>query len=504
MSESLEKKRLKYNMYLLLLAISVISALLASFVIGQAPVPHNIAGKVFANGTNGVQNGVPVSINNTALNEITYTEVFAPLVPALRGAYSAAINGTDGDIVVVLSWNQTHFGNASASLLSTTTTIDINLNYSRASEANITAVSPANNTKKNKSIEFNITANITILGNNGISCNATINFSDLSILNMSLGKNYTIELGNIDFENTVIVNWTVIGLNSGSSNATINAYCESDGKNILHTNIKSILNITILNQVPLISNVFIQNPIDLDAGNNVTVICNATVTDGNKFEDIRLVNATFFQSSIGDNSPDDNNFHYSNSSCLNISSSAFEENYTCTFSAAYYTNNGTWQCNVTATDFSNSTGFDNKSTSINELLSISIEPSILDYGLLQAANISNDENLTIKNIGNVPFNLTVYSFAPNESLAYLNLSMNCPEGNISNANQRFSNTNGTNFNNMKKLNNVSQNVNLTLPQRTDDLAAGNDTNFTYWKLEVPSIKGGVCNGTLLFSAIPLG
>src|SRR3989338_28621 len=496
------KKRLGYlKMYTLILIFLFYLILLSNLVKAPPPSPHNVEGRVLTNSSNGVQNGIPLTINDTVSNDSVLTYTDAPDVPELRGIYSATINGNDGDLVIVTAWNSTHYGQNSSNLADTTTNVNVVINITRPSEANVTVIEPLNNSVKNKTFIFNVTANITMLGNNGIDCNATISFSNDQVINISAGDNLTRILGNIPLGNYKLANWSVIGLSEGASNITIRADCSSDGIKLDKVNSYTISNITIQNLAPAITRVFLPSPIDLIAGDNLTLICNATINDNNTVSDIANVNATFYQSSINANAPDDNNNHYTNSSCMNVSSSTFEANYSCGFKIAYYANNGSWQCNITVIDLSNVTIFANISTSINELMAIDVSPAIIDYGSLKATNISSDLNATIRNVGNIPINATVRGFAPNESLAYLNLSMTCHNGNISNANQRFSTINGTDFSQMIWLNNETQLIDFTLHQRTNDFALGNDTNATFWKLQVPALTLGICNGTIIFSAI---
>ncbi|HLC49886.1 MAG TPA: hypothetical protein VJI97_00490, partial [Candidatus Nanoarchaeia archaeon] len=171
------------------------------------------------------------------------------------------------------------------------------------------------------------------------------------------------------------------------------------------------------------------------------------------------------------------------------------------FKVAHYASNGTWGCNASVSDFDNASEYANISTVVNELLAVDFSSAVIDYGNLKATNISsNDFNLTMINAGNVPINLSFRSFAPNESMGYLNLSMTCPVGNISNANQRFSMEDGTDFSLMNRANNETQDLNVTLYQKIDDSVLGNETNTTYWKLQVPALTYGICNGTVLFTA----
>ena len=68
--------------------------------------------------------------------------------------------------------------------------------------------------------------------------------------------------------------------------------------------------------------------------------------------------------------------------------------------------------------------------------------------------------------------------------------------------QRYSTSAVAIFNDMWNLSNTTTQVfNWTLPQRTNDTIYGKDMNATYWMLEVPYTVGGLCNGTIEFTAI---
>lgn len=495
------KKRVGSKMYISLVLVLFLIIILNNLVYAQ-PIPHNIQGTVYTNSSNGVQNGIPVKITDTVTGDIVLTYVYAPPVPALRGRWSATIDGNDGDLITVISWNSSHYGINSTTLASTTTTINIYLNITRPSETNVTILYPENNTVHNKSVPFNISANISILGGNGIDCNATIVFTDEETLNVSGWQNKTIILGNIGSGSHAITNWSVRGKREGNSNFTIRAKCASDGLHIEGKNNDSRSNITIINYSPSIRKIYLDQDIDLDAGDNKTLYCNATLFDHNLASDINNVNATFYMHSIGASAADDRNYHYTNTSCINISSSIFEINYSCGFDVAYFAYNGTWECNVTIDDYSNDTDTNKSLTRINELLAVDISHSVIDHGIMQAGNISpTDFNLTLRNAGNIPLNVSVRGYSPNESLGYLNNSMVCEINNISNDNHRYSLFEGTDFDNMFRMNNESTTIPATFYQRTEDLSYGNDSNSTHWKVEIPALTLGICNGTMIFSAI---
>src|SRR3989344_7355655 len=109
--------------YVLALAVAALFMILAKQV-AAPPSPHTIEGRILTNSTNGVQNEIPVLINNTISGDILLTYTFAPDIPELRGGYSASINGDDGDIILVTAWNATHYGTNTSILLSSTTNIN--------------------------------------------------------------------------------------------------------------------------------------------------------------------------------------------------------------------------------------------------------------------------------------------------------------------------------------------------------------------------------------------
>src|SRR3989338_8520181 len=73
------------------------------------PEPHNIEGYVFhSDGTTGVDNGIPVKINDSISGDVVLTYTDAPDVPFLKGFYGTTINGSDEDVIIVTAWNSTY------------------------------------------------------------------------------------------------------------------------------------------------------------------------------------------------------------------------------------------------------------------------------------------------------------------------------------------------------------------------------------------------------------
>lgn len=231
----------------LFLFISISLFIILTNLVKAQPAPHNVEGRVLTNGSNGIQNGIPVTINDTVSGDYVLTYTDAPEdIPELRGSYSATINGNDGDLIIVRAWNSTHYGTNSSTLISTTTNVNVVLNITRQSEANATIIEPLNNSMRNRSVIFNVTANISIIGNDGVGCSAAISFSNNNIINITAGESFSHSLGNIPLGTFKITNWSAVGVNEGVSNITVKADCSSDGVKLDNVNSYTVFNITIV------------------------------------------------------------------------------------------------------------------------------------------------------------------------------------------------------------------------------------------------------------------
>ena len=257
------------------------------------PQPHNIQGRVFnSDGVTGVNNGIPVTINDTISGDFVLTYTYAPDIPSIRGSYSAAINGSNGDTIIVTAWNSTYYGTNTTTLASTTTYINVVLNTTRPSETNVTIIPPANNSVKNTSYPFNVTANIAIIGGeSGINCNATISFSYNSILNISSEENFTHNLEGISLGSYKTTTWNVTAIGEGVSNLSVQAECANQTKNFYNVNIDYVYDITTADTSPPIINLispennslvrrnagFFYNVSDHSAVSNCSLIVNGAV-----------------------------------------------------------------------------------------------------------------------------------------------------------------------------------------------------------------------------------
>jgi len=275
----------------------------------------------------------------------------------------------------------------------------------------------------------------------------------------------------------------------------------TDNSTSLNTGSSYSFNLTIIpERAPSITNILIDNPIDLEIGLARAVYCNATVNDENNISGIIKINSTLYHHSSEAIADDDNNNHYTNSTCRNISIGEYGINISCSFDIYYYADNGSWTCNISAFDDSGLSGSGNKTTTVNDLLAVEVSPGIIDYGELEPGQVSlQDFKVNITNLGNINFNITVdgYGIGNGDGLA-----MGCEEGSISLMYEKYANIEGKSYDDMANLTDSPVQVgNMTLPQRTNDTTYKNDRNHTYWKIGVPGSTSGSCTGYVTFIAV---
>jgi hypothetical protein len=256
---------------------------------------------------------------------------------------------------------------------------------------------------------------------------------------------------------------------------------------VLNTSVYEAFNFTLRN-------------VTITAGYTKSVFCNATVRDWDGFNDIIQVNASIWHELTANyTSPNDNNSHYTNRSCtFNASSSNYTGWFVCTFDVLYYSNNGTWYCNVTAMDNANKTGSRVGNTTFLPVYALNVTDGI-DYGNVAVEGTSVDILANITNLGNMGINVTVegYGIRKGDGLA-----MNCTaNGNITVDNERFALTSGVSWDDKTPLTSgvATKIVNLTMPKQT--LPDTYITNNTYWQLYIPPNPAGNCSGFVIFTAI---
>lgn len=277
-------------------------------------------------------------------------------------------------------------------------------------------------------------------------------------------------------------------------------------------NVTVVTQLTVGNVFPEILNISINSgatTIDLTANATRAVFINIIARDFNGESDIQNISVEFFDVStsfFGDSN--DNNRHYTNFTCgINATyGDAFEVNATCTLQVWYYAYNSTWRVVGTVNDTANYIDRQNATTVINSLLAIGA-PDSIDYGLVNATQVSPQQSINITNFGNVVLNLSLsgYAVAPGD-----NLSMNCTQGAIKNISIGYEKYNLTASNTstltIAQFESLYRNLSYPEVMRPFNLAfRENDTvsdvtNSSYWRIYVPTGVAGSCFGNIVLGA----
>jgi hypothetical protein len=243
--------------------------------------------------------------------------------------------------------------------------------------------------------------------------------------------------------------------------------------------------------------------IQLEQGTTHIVVCNGSVNDSNGYQDVAYLNATIYRQGRTADEAADNNYLYWNTSCRRHGSNGVVTGYwTCKFDVWFYADNGTWVCNMTALDNSSVANRSTTTKDIDPLFAINLSTSELDFGELEPSqSSSSDELVNITNWGNMNLSIATKAYAETDGD---NQAMKCSIGNISLSYLKYSVESAQNFGDMTESPGSFGNIaGLTVYRRTDDADAGNlkNTNATYWKIQAPLGTKGVCNGSLVFSAV---
>jgi hypothetical protein len=270
------------------------------------------------------------------------------------------------------------------------------------------------------------------------------------------------------------------------------------------------------NVFPEVLNISINNGVNivLTANDTKTVVCSALIRDWNNESDFSNVYAEFFNSSWG--SANDNNNHYTNSSCnitLNFGSwhGISDDNYTavanCTFNVWYYANPGNWNCTVVVNDTYNWNATGTGNINVSELLAVGL-PDSINYGTVNATYVSNEKIANVTNFGNVAIDVALSGYAVSVGDGR---AMNCTLGSVRNISINYEKYNlSRSTSGVLSLTEFELSyINLTSPPLTkeynlnyrQDDAINEAINFTYWRIYVPLGVAGTCQGNIVFGAI---
>lgn len=271
-----------------------------------------------------------------------------------------------------------------------------------------------------------------------------------------------------------------------------------------------------LQSPPKVSSIFVddlifspENEIDLIATSTREVFCEAVVEE---FDLDDLVGAVgeFYDSDISFSGDiEDNNYHYTNSSCfINESYGAVQEKEViCKFDIFYYTNPSNWECLINVEDNQSSFGNKTDNTLVNTLLSIEVV-SMVDFGSTGAGSVTEESVVNVTNYGNVDINLSLSGYGGSLDDGH---GMVCGIKNISIDFVKYNLTSST-FGNLNLGEFENFYINLTsspvvrefnLFSRQNDLL--NEAVLpSYWRVYVPSEISEVCSGNIVFGATQEG
>ncbi len=257
--------------------------------------------------------------------------------------------------------------------------------------------------------------------------------------------------------------------------------------------------VNVTGAVPEVLATIFPTSITLNAGSLTEIACNLTIRDYNGFADISFVQAALFsatQSSYG--AADDNNTHYSNSSCQPISGqqSGVNANYTCTFILNYYAINSTWNCTAVVNDTLNLRSNGTNSSIVNALFALNVTP-LIDYGNMTMGDTSGNVEANVTNLGNRAINITVRGYGRNLSDGY---GFFCDQGNLTVDLQHFAANSTAAYNEKQTLASAYGQIGgLSVPKAVNATAT---LNSTYWQLYLNPTQNafGICNGTIVFQA----
>ncbi len=273
------------------------------------------------------------------------------------------------------------------------------------------------------------------------------------------------------------------------------------GPNNKNYSVHTTVNVT--QTYPEILNITCNNrtAVTLVAGSTQNVICSVSIRDYNGGNDINITNATFYYYLNQSTDPNDNNTHYTNSTCIGGVASGINVTWNCSVDLWYYANNGTWRANISVTDKYNMTTKAYTNFTISALYALNVT-NLIDFGNMAVGDTSlNSVQANITNFGNMNINISIYGYGGTDEVIGTGLAMICDIRNISLPNERYGLTQATAYDVMTSVTgSYAPIAGLTIPQQTNDSQPV--INSTWWRLHV-NLTGnpfGICNGTVIFSA----
>ncbi len=250
------------------------------------------------------------------------------------------------------------------------------------------------------------------------------------------------------------------------------------------------------NDAPVIENVTLPASITLALGTNVSVGCNATVSDPQGRLTIASVVAYLHRVDRAWNASDETSLHHTDAACIPTGINATSAFYECAFLLPYYARAGNWSCTFRAEDDMGFGSLGSASSSVETLYAFNLSPSGIAYGLLLPGEISDDVPVVVTNLGNSPLDMALEGYAqvPGDGLALV-----CDVGNTSIEDERYALSGGALFESMAPLTPAPVQVDAFDLEPRNDSFAGQRT--LYWKVRLGVPQKGGCSGFVTFTAV---
>ena len=243
---------------------------------------------------------------------------------------------------------------------------------------------------------------------------------------------------------------------------------------------------------PNITSIELPETVVLNAGWTKNVECLVNVEDENGAEDINGVNATFYFENA-ERGVDNNSVHYTNSSCVEISSEGNNAQYNCSFDVWYYAVNGTWICNSTVIDNQGLTGNFYNQTIIDPLYALNLSELTINYGDVPAGSLSEEVDVNVINIGNQDISVSVRGYGGEDPVQGEGYSMICNSGvNINVNSMRYALNPSIIFDDKTPLTSENELTGLQIQSL--------QTEEIFWQLQTPPSPVTNCSGTVVLTA----
>ncbi len=251
------------------------------------------------------------------------------------------------------------------------------------------------------------------------------------------------------------------------------------------------------NDAPSVTDVSIPSTITPTMGGDVSVGCNATITDLQGQLTIANVSAYLYREDWAWDHADESSGHLTSGNCNSVGINATTVQYQCLFPLPYYARSMNWTCTYHVTDTQGAEGFGSNMTFVEPLYAFNLTPAGIDYGAIQAGNVSpSDVAVVVTNLGNTRIDMALDGFAQAEGDG---LAMVCDVGNTTIGNERYDLAAGTAFASMTSLTPDATQVDQFNLDPKNDTSSGQ--RAIYWKLQLGVPQKGGCSGFVTFTAL---